>query len=205
MHPSPHPPQPSALPRPSRPPAPVMAERGRKARPCLLCLPSCRSYDKQRCANTCVAAGVARTRPIPGAKVVGVRRGGGGASLPPWPVSLGASPSFDFLSTGLEVAPVLRGLLALGKWLPPVPRHPLALGVGAAHGWEWGRGGSHPQVCIAFPPHRASVSPGGRLSGLGKLRQGREGWGPRRGGGRCLTWALAAAAGSAAPGHGDES
>lgn len=36
-------------------------------------LPSRRSYDKQRCANTCLAARAAGLSPIPGAKVAGAR------------------------------------------------------------------------------------------------------------------------------------
>lgn len=140
---------------------------GRKARPCLLCLPSCRSYDKQRCANTCVAARVAWTRPIPGAKVVGVRRGGGrpgGASLPPWPVSLGASPSFDFFSVRAG-----GGSRAGGGHRPWESRSPPSTPTtpcswGGANGWERGRGVARPCFCIALVPTEP-VSPRRSTSG----------------------------------------
>lgn len=111
---------------------------GRKARPCLLCLPSCRSYDKQRCANTCVAARVAWTRPIPGAKVVGVRRGGddrGGPRSRPGRFHWAPLPVLISFPSGLEAAPGLGAATGPGKADPlPAPQQPPALGGGQTGG-----------------------------------------------------------------------
>lgn len=177
---------------------------GRKARPCLLCLPSCRSYDKQRCANTCVAARVAWTRPIPGAKVVGVRRGGddrGGPRSRPGRFHWAPLPVLISFPSGLEAAPGLGAATGPGKADPlPAPQQPPALG-----GGQTGGRGAGVLLAPAFALLWClpSLSFPQTWSVWGKLRQGRGGGaqGVRGGdGGRCLTWALAAAAGSAAPG-----
>lgn len=161
--------------------AAVMAERGTKARPCLLCLPSCRSYDKQRCANTCLAAGVARTRPIPGAKVVGVRRGAGGPRSRPGRFRWEPLPVFISFPPGLEAAPALGG----GCWpwesgSPPVPRHPPALGGGQRMGGSGAEGVLTPGFASLSPP-TAPHFPRGEVERFGDTEAGDGGLGSAAG------------------------
>lgn len=106
----------------------------------------------------------------------------GGASLPPWPVSLGASPSFDFFSVRAG-----GGSRAGGGHRPWESRSPPSTPTtpcswGGANGWERGRGVARPCFCIALVPTEPQFPPD--VERLGETEAGKGGGcpgGPRRG------------------------
>lgn len=143
--------------------------------------------------------------PSKGSKVVGVRWGGGqrGPSLPAQLVSLGTSPSFPFFSIwagggsggGSNRRPRKRG--------SPAPQDSQTLGEGMKGGqWDGGGGGSHrfssavAWLCLSFPSP-LHVALGGQRQDGGRT----EAPGVPAGWENPLP-EPAAAAGSAAPGHG---